>query len=89
MSDLQAEIAIWRAVLEHPSGVGLEFAGCLISARRNEDGSFEVAWEQPGDEGLLRNEYKAFEASDSEGAARFFVEKRRELEYGYEFEVEE
>lgn len=82
LTSLEVEIGLWRSVIIHPSGIGIDFAGGLISAQRKEDGTFEIEWE---DDGI---QVKSFVSSDSDGAARFFAEKRQELEYGLEFETE-
>ena len=79
---MENEIALWSTVLAHPSGIGLDFAGGLLSAQRKEDGSFEIEWEVDGEMW-----HKAFVASDVEGAARFFVEKRYECQYGLDIEA--
>jgi hypothetical protein len=88
------EVALWRAVLGHPSGMGLDFGGGLISAQRKEDGSFEIEWLIDGSCGHGENgdrpghtRSRTFVASDIEGAARFLADKRRELGYGLDIEM--
>lgn len=82
MADLlrDDDINLWALVLNHPSGVGLDCFGGMLTARRNEDGRFAVAW------GSALNEEQSFDTASA--AARFFRDKRVEMQLGYDFEVE-
>ena len=86
---LAAEIALVVAVLEHPAGFDLAFAGSLIRIRVTLDATIEVEWETIHDPpSAVPVQHRSFPRAELRDAAAFFVAKRRELQLGADFEVD-
>jgi hypothetical protein len=75
-------------LLESNVGYSIDFFGGMLLIRQLEDLTFAVSHEKynPKKEAFIFQFEKLFK--DSVTATKFFLQKRREYELGYDFEVE-
>lgn len=78
---LKAEALFVERILVSPAGYGLDVGGAALCVNRNENGRYEVTWQEDGGVERLRV------IPDAEDAAKFFVRKRHEMGLGYDYEA--
>lgn len=85
---IEDEVNLLMALLSHPAGFDMGCAGMLTIRPTDECSpphSWEVEWEHELD-GYKVNSYRSFESLQM--AVQFFVEKRRYMLLGLDFEAE-
>ena len=87
MTEKEQEIElIWQAIM-HPAGYVLSLFGNMLYIRSYFVGTtqeYEVVWEKVIEGGVVMDSFKQF--LDSRLAAVFFVEKRQEMQLGFDIE---
>ena len=86
--DVQAEIALVKAVISHPAGFDLDFGGGLIFIRTTDQETIEVEWEAMIG-ATVHKDHREFPVEQLDEAAAFFVATRHELRLGIDFETED
>lgn len=82
----EKEIELVYQIIIHPAAFDLDIAG-ILCVRRYEHPQWAVEWESyynPHSEPKSETEVREFD--DPKEAAKFFVEKRHELEIGLDFD---
>ena len=82
LDNKEREIQIVLQVINHPAGFDLDLFGHMLNIGST-NSNWEVTWEELLDDQIVET-YKEF--FSVEEAARFFVEKRHDLQLGIDFE---
>lgn len=83
MKTKEEEIEIVYQAITHPAGFDVDIAGVLL-VRQYEHPQWAVEWENY--DNSHNREISVKEFDDPKEAARFFVEKRHEMEIGLDFD---
>ena len=87
MNDIDKEIVRVIFILSHPAGFDLDMCG-MICIRPIDECSPPIRWEVDWEEYTNSSHSSCFKEFDTlESAAKFFVYKRHELQYGLDYEV--
>jgi len=81
---IEEEINLVYNLLVHPAGFDIDIAG-LLWVRRYEYPQWAVEWENCSNDNFDKK-ISVKEFADAKDAAKFFVEKRRQLCLGLDFE---
>ncbi len=79
------EVALVKAVIQHPAAFDLDFGGGLIFIRTTDQETIEVEWSAMVD-AKVHQDHRSFPVEQIDEAASFFVAKRHELRLGFDFE---
>ena len=91
--DIPAEIALVKAILAHPAGYDLDFGGILCirptGGPFNDQETWEVEWQPNPGAPKSPIEVKSFPKEQLDEATTFYVQKRHELGWGLDFEIDD